>query len=413
MTLTAIASLLVATLGGAAIGVERQWSGHATGERARFGGVRTFTLLGGLAGLCGWLTLGGFLAIAVVLLAAAAAVIAISYAVASRRDIDATTEVAAIVVLAAGTIAGAGHMALSSAVLAATALLLVEKSRLHTLVARIDDASLRASARFAALACILLPLLPEGPYGPFAAIRPRELWAIVLFLSGLSFAGWIARRLAGAHQGTILSALLGGVISSTSVTLRLARDSRAAQAPLRSLAAGAVGASTVMLVRVAVVCAVLNPSLAATLPRYLTLPFAIGAAIVWVLWISSTPAAAGDGENGSPLQLGSALQMAGLFQLVLFLILAVQATWGAQALVTTSVFVGLTDLDALTLSLARGAAPLGDLRPVTLALVAGIISNTLLKLSVAIVVGRGAFRLITAAALGAMTCAMAGALVLV
>jgi uncharacterized membrane protein (DUF4010 family) len=179
----------VATLGGAAIGLERQWSGHASGPQARFGGIRTFTLLGGLGGLAGWLALGDLLPLAVVLLASAAAVVVAAYAAASRVDVDGTTEVAAIVVLAAGTLAGAGYVALGSAVVAATAVLLVEKTRLHALATRIDDATLRASARFAALACIILPLLPPGPYGPFDAIRPRELWALVLFFSGLSFVG--------------------------------------------------------------------------------------------------------------------------------------------------------------------------------------------------------------------------------
>ena len=123
--------------------------------------------------------------------------------------------VAVRIALAAGTLSGAGYLTLASAVIAATALLLLEKTRLHALVARIDDEPLRASARFAAMACIILPLLPVGPYGPLDAVRPRELWALVLFFSGLSYLGWIARRFVGPHQGAIVSGLLGGIISST------------------------------------------------------------------------------------------------------------------------------------------------------------------------------------------------------
>ena len=134
MALTSLAGLLVATLGGAAIGLERQWSGHASGPHARLGGIRTFTMLGGLAGLAGWLALGELRFLAVALLGGAAALVVIGYATAARTDIDATTEVAALVVLAAGTLAGAGQLALASAVIAATALLLLEKTRLHALV---------------------------------------------------------------------------------------------------------------------------------------------------------------------------------------------------------------------------------------------------------------------------------------
>jgi uncharacterized membrane protein (DUF4010 family) len=411
MDMTVGAGLAAATLGGAAIGLERQWSGHASGPQARFGGIRTFTLLGGLGGLAGWLSLGGLLPVAVVLLAGAAALIVAAYAAASRVDVDGTTEVAAIVVLAAGTLSGAGQIVLGSAVVAATVLLLLEKTRLHALVGHIDDAALRASARFAALACVVLPLLPQGPYGPLDAVRPRELWSLVLFFSGLSFMGWIARRVVGPHQGVILSGLLGGIISSTSVTLTFARDSRQPNAPRLALAAGVISACTVMLLRVTLACAVLNPALAAMLPPYIGLAFVIGVGAVFVVWRANPSASHDSAALESPLRLWAALQLTALFQVVLFVILFVQVRWGAQALVATSAFVGLTDLDALTLSLARSTPSSGDLSTTAVALVAGILANTCLKLVVAVVAGRGSFRTTTAAALGAMAVVLAVALI--
>jgi uncharacterized membrane protein (DUF4010 family) len=328
-------------------------------------------------------------------------------------DIDGTTEVAALVARAAGTLSGFGQLALGSAVVAATALLLLEKTRLHALVKRIDDAALRASVRFAALACVVLPLLPQGPYGPLGAIRPRELWSLVLFFSGLSFLGWIARRLVGNQQGVILSGLLGGIVSSTSVSLIFARESRASDAPRLALAAGAIGACTVMLLRVTLACLVLNPALAAALPGYAAPAFMIGVAAVLAAWrFNSQVSHESAGGLDSPLQLKAALQMTALFQVVLFVILFVQARWGAQALVATSAFVGLTDLDALTLSLARSTQTSGDVQDAVIALTAGILANTCLKLGVALVVGRGAFRVATVAALGAMALALGGALIL-
>jgi len=404
--LTTGAGLAAATLGGAAIGLERQWSGHASGPQARFGGVRTFTMLGGLGGLAGWLSTIGLLPLAVVLLGGSVALIVAAYVAASRVDVDGTTEVAAIVVLAAGALSGSGQVALASAVVAATVVLLLEKTRLHALVTHIDDAALRASARFAALACVILPLLPEGPYGPFGAVRPRELWSLVLFFSGLSFIGWIARRVVGPQQGVILSGLLGGIISSTSVSLIFARESRANDAPRLALAAGAIGACTVMLLRVTLACAVLNPALAAALPRYAAPAFVIGVAAVLAAWRVNAPASHHSAALDSPLQLRAALQMTVLFQAVLFVILFVQGRWGSGALVTTSAFVGLTDLDALTLSLARSAPVSGDISTTAVALVVGILANTCLKLLVALVVGRGSFRTATVAALGAMALAL-------
>src|SRR6187397_2212997 len=122
--------MLAAALGGAAVGVERQWSGHASGPGSRFAGVRTFTLIGGLAGVVGRLWVGGYEAPALVLLASAAALVLVGYAAASRHEIGATTEVAALVVLAAGFLAGTGQLAYASGIVALTTLVLFEKGRL-------------------------------------------------------------------------------------------------------------------------------------------------------------------------------------------------------------------------------------------------------------------------------------------
>src|SRR6185295_16022867 len=117
--------------------------------------------------------------IATVLVAGAAALIVAAYAAASATDVDATTEVGALVVVAAGVVAGLGYLALASGMTATTCLILLEKTRLHSLVRRLDDESLRAAARFAVMATVVLPLLPTGPYGPWDTVRPRTLWILV------------------------------------------------------------------------------------------------------------------------------------------------------------------------------------------------------------------------------------------
>jgi uncharacterized membrane protein (DUF4010 family) len=166
-------------------------------------------MLGALGGFTGWPWTAGVTAPAVILFAGAVTIVVAGYLAASRQDIDGTTEVAALVVLAAGVIAGTGSVRLASGIIALVTLLLVEKSRLHALVQRIDDVGLRAGVRFAVMALVVLPLLPEGPYGPLGGIRPRELWALVLFFSGLSFAGYVARRLVSPGHGYFVTGLLG------------------------------------------------------------------------------------------------------------------------------------------------------------------------------------------------------------
>jgi uncharacterized membrane protein (DUF4010 family) len=207
-----VIGIAIAALGGAAVGLEREWSGHAGGVEAHFAGIRTFTLLGGMAGVAGWFWTFGFQAVAIVLLAGATALVVAAYVAASQRDVDGTTEVAALVVLSAGVLAGTGYLvlaSLASAIVAITTLLLVEKSWLHAMIARIDDAGLRAGVRFAVMAVVILPLLPDGPYGPFGGVRPRQLWLFVLLFSGLSFIGYVARRFVGSERGFPVSGLLG------------------------------------------------------------------------------------------------------------------------------------------------------------------------------------------------------------
>jgi uncharacterized membrane protein (DUF4010 family) len=281
MNASDIVALLIAALGGAAVGLERQWSGHADGPAARFAGIRTFTMLGAVAGFSGWLWTAGVTAPTAILFAGAVTVVVAEYVAGSRKNVDGTTEVAALVVLAAGVLAGMGSIRLASGITALVTLLLVEKSRLHALVRRIDDVGLRSGVRFAVMALVVLPLLPEGPYGLLGGIRPRELWALVLFFSGLSFAGYVARRVVGPGHGDLVTGLLGGILSSTNLTFTFARTSGTDPITDRALAFGAVAANAMLYPRVLVATAILNPAVVPPLVLYLVPP-ALVATIVAV-----------------------------------------------------------------------------------------------------------------------------------
>jgi uncharacterized membrane protein (DUF4010 family) len=404
--------LLIAALSGAAVGIERQWSGHAAGPRARFGGVRTFTLIGGLGGLGGGLWTAGLTGPAVVTLAGATALIIAAYVAASAHDVDGTTEVAALVVLTSGVLAGSGAYRIASGIIALTCLLLVEKSRLHALVGRIDDVGLRAGVRFGVMALVILPLLPTGPFGPFGGIRPRELWALVLFFSGLSFLGYVARRALGSRQGLLVAGLLGGLVSSTNVTFTFARMSRVDPGAARALAFGALAANAILYPRVLVAIAVLNIALLPAAARYLALPalIAAGAVIVgaWRARAENAPPA----TVVNPLQLVAALQMAAVFQAMLMLVDVAGRVWGAAGVYGSAALLGLTDVDALTVSMSRGAAYAVSLEAAAVAIGIGVLSNTVLKLGLAAVLGSGRFRAITAGVLAMMAITAATVLIM-
>lgn len=405
------AGVIVAVLGGAAVGVERQHSGHATGPDARLGGIRTFTLLGTAAGIAGFLIQAGLPIPAAMLITGALALIVAGYVRASKRDIDATTEVAAVVVIGAGVLAGIGQLQLSAALTTLTVLLLAEKPRLHGFVARLDQPTMLAVARFAVMSAVILPLLPEAPFGPGPGIRLRDLWILVLMFSGLSFAGYLAQRVTGS-AGYPLTGLLGGLVSSTSVTLSFARLSPSRPDSAAALAAGAVAASTVLFGRVVVVAAILDRSVVPTLLRYLAPSFIVGLLAVALAFRSLRGAKAAPTRVRNPLQFRDALEMALLFQVVLFAVFYVRAWAGDAGLMASGFVLGLTDVDALTMSMTRSVASHVTIDLACRAIAIGIVANSLMKAAIAVALGAPRFKWQAGGSLLVMAAAGAAALML-
>ncbi len=178
--------------------------------------------------------------------------------------------------MASGLLAGVGAEAVASGITAVTLLLLVEKKQLHGVVSKIDRDEMRAGARFAVMAAVILPILPPGPDGPLGGIRPRQLWLFVLFFSGLSFLGYFARRTFGKNRGYAVAGTLGGLLSSTSVTLTFARLSQSAPEAGRALAAGTLGANVVLFPRVLIASTALAPALGLALWPSFVAPVVIG-----------------------------------------------------------------------------------------------------------------------------------------
>ena len=403
--------LAVAALAGLAVGVEREWTAKMRGLPERLAGVRTFLLLGVLGAIAAQLSLAGFAGAAFALAAGTAALVVVAYTTVARRgEVDATTEVAALVVTGAGAFAGFGWLALASGLSVATALVLLEKSRIHDLVFRIRSAELSAGMRFAVLALVVLPLLPQGPFGPAPGVKPREIWSLVLLFSGLSFASFIALRVAGPAKGYGVSGLLGGLISSTPVVLNFSRESAKSPQLGGVLALGVLAACSILYVRVLVLSTALNPDVGMAALRFALPPLAAGVALLLVFLRRLTGTAAGAAEPSNPLRFVSALTMALAFQAVLYLMHWVQGRFGAAGVFVSAALVGLTDADALTFSMAKlGRDP--SLVPVAArALGIGTLANTVFKLGLVATLGRGSFRRFALAGLGGLGAAGAAAL---
>lgn len=409
--LDAAARLAIAALVALGVGIEREWSGHAAGPHARFAGMRTFLLLGLVGGTAGLLVAQSEPVIGAVIAAGGMALAVAAYIMVVRRpnaEIDGTTEAAAVVVVGLGVLAGTGWLGLAAGAGAIVVLALREKTRLHWLVRRIDEEELRAALQFAAMALVVLPLLPAGPIWGDLAIRPRALWTVVLLFSGLNFAGFLARRAVGPERGYGIAGALGGLISSTAVTLTFARHSPAEPQFSRSLARGVVAACTVLVARILVLSAVLYAPVAVALAPLLVPQAIVGVAAVALLTHAKESKSADVARAPSnPLRLGTAIRMAVAFQVALTVLGFAHEWWGALGVYVSGALLGMTDMDALTYSMSR---PGSDVAPELAARViaVGLIANSVLKLGLSLVFGSPEFR--KAAALGLSALAGAGAL---
>ena len=389
--------LAVAALAGLAVGLEREWSGHATGPEARFAGVRTFFLLGAVGGIAGWLSTGPSPSLAVALIAVAGAFVVAAYVMASRRApeaIDGTTEAAAILILGVGIMAGRGSIQVASGLAAVMVLALGEKDTIRRFIGTIDAPEMRAALQFSVLALVVLPLLPARPYGPLDAIRPRMIWTVVLLFSAVNFAGYLARKALGDHRGDFLTGALGGLISSTAVTLAFARASRRHPERTDSLALGTLAACTVLVPRVTAIILALNAGFVGSAGLALVPVFLAGAAGSFLMRPKALAAGDDSAEETprNPLDLGQALRMAVAFQVVILGITFLQSRFGEIGVIGGAALAGLTDVDALTLSMARIAGGTDGAATAATGLVVGVVANTALKTGLAIGLGSPAYR---------------------
>ncbi len=215
----------------------------------------------------------------------------------------------------------------------------------------------------------------------------------------------------GPGQGYLAAGLIGGLASSTNATFTFARLSRVDPAIERAVAFGAVGANAVLYPRVLAATAVLNSALVPWLIPYLALPALVAALTAARGLRRSAAAGAPELPQDNPLHLRAAIQMAVLFQAVLMVVSFARETWGQSGVLTSAAVLGLTDVDALTVSMARGVAKTVSLQTAAMAIAVGVLANTAVKLGIALFFGSARFRTIVGGTLVLMIVTAAAALV--
>lgn len=383
-----LAPLALALAIGLLVGLERGWSARAAEAGTRVAGFRTFGLLGLAGGLAALLPLP----LAAILLAGGAALVVAGYVRASAEPHgrSATGALAGLLTLGLGWLAASGHGVEALAVAAVMTLVLASRGRLHQLLRGISEAEMEAVARFAIVALVILPVMPDRPMGPLDAWNPRQLWFVVVVVLGLSFLGYALARRLGPGKGLLVTAAVGALVSSTAVTAAYSRHLKASQAPAPALAAGIAIASAVMFARVLVLTGLLAPT---ALPALLlVLAPALLAQLVLAWWLvrqAGTSGPAGPVKLGNPLDFPPALALAAM---VAGLILASRwllARFGGLGIGVLLTLTGLADVDAAILTLSQ--LPAGAVAPSTagLLLALPVIGNSLWKAGLTLAIAGG------------------------
>jgi len=402
-----LTAIIVSACLGALVGLIRQWSDQTspTGE-VDLGGVRTYTfwaMLGAVAAFLGETHAPALLAVVVALVGLQQ--LASLFRMPATRQPGGTTFASALLTILVGALVFWGYRQSAVLVAATTMVMLGMKQTLHAWTRAFKLEDIRATLQFVAITGVILPLVPDRNYGPFDAFNPFSTWLMVILISGLGFVGYIAMRLLGARAGLLLTSLLGGLASSTASTLAFARRSKVEPALSTHYAMAVVTACSVMLPRVAITVSVLNPDLALTLIGPLALMTVPALAYGLWRWFAGRPAA-GSVEAPSltnPLSLATAIKFALLYALIGLLVkAATQLDLLQSGLIPLSFVSGLTDMDAISLSMA-GSQSTGQVPMLlaTKAVIVAAVGNSILKAGLAVGLGSPALRRDVALVLGA------------
>lgn len=371
---------------GALVGLERGFKLRGQQEGRRVAGVRTFSLMGLGAGVAGLISVRQPIAAGAIILGMLG-YLAIAYAPKLKAEGDVTSPIAAAATIAVAFLGGMGNIGLALACAAVIVLILAMREELHGFIGRLDEADVKALARFAVIALGVLPFLPNRAMGPYDAWNPSKLWWVVILVTGFSFMAYAANRIFGARKGTIATALLGGAYSSTAVTQSLAqrlgsKDAGGAEA------AGIALASAVMYLRVIGLVAILAPR---TLSAFLVL-VAPAVIVAWAAgWWLYRRAASCDGPSppGNPIALVPALTFLLFIAGAAVIARWAQGRFGEEGIAILLLIMGSMDVDAAIVT-AGGLPPQAiSAELAALALCGTIFANMAVKLGVTLAYARG------------------------
>jgi uncharacterized membrane protein (DUF4010 family) len=294
---------------------------------------------------------------------------------------------------ALGAYAVMGDMHAAAALAVGATIILALREPIHGWVEKLTWPELRSALVLLAMSFIALPIVPDDPIGPFGGVNPREVWSIAIVLAAVSFVGYAAAKCFGAGLGVLLAGAAGGLASSTAVTVTNARRAASQEGSPRLLAAGVAVASAIMFLRVGAIVLAINASLLAMLapPLLAAAAVAAGYAMVAVYGRRSEGPQGPELNFRNPFAFWTVVGFA-LFLGLVILVGRVAGEWlGAAGAIVSAAVVGVADVDAITVSLSRLTPQPLAVRDVSIAILAAVATNTISKVAIGGVIGRGRF----------------------
>lgn len=353
-----IRRLAVSLAIGLLVGAERHWRERDASPGRRTAGVRTFALIGLAGGIFAALAessgaLGGAVLMAMGLAALVAILLPFELREAEAENrFSATSLVAAVATYALGALAVTGQGVAAGAAAVAMVAVLAARESLHGLLSRVTWAEMRSAILLLSMTLLALPLVPDEPVRWLAGVNPHKAWLLAIMLAGISFLGYLAVKLGGERRGLMLAGAAGGLVTSTAVTLANAAASMQG-GPARGLAAGAMVAGAVSCLRTIVLAILVAPPVARLLwPALLAAAVTMGA-VALVLSLRGTTVDSTPRPPENPFEIASVLRMAALLTGVGVLAKLGAAWLGGAAVIVIAAVTGLTDVDAITLSVPQ------------------------------------------------------------
>lgn len=357
-------------------------------------GLRTFALvsmLGCLFALLGEKT-GGPWILAVGLLVIAGAMVASNFSAQQEEKYRGfTSEAAIIVTYGLGAAIWFGYSTLAVMLAITTTVLLYFKAELRQFSERMTPKDINSILQFAVLSLVILPILPSEDFGPYSAINPRQIWWMVVLISGLALSGYLALRIIGARHGAALLGIFGGLASSTATTLMFSRHARDHADLVRMAAIVILIANVMVMIRLGFVSSVVAPNL--VLPIAIVFACGIIPGVAMALYGWKILNAAGNlpmPEVKNPTELRTAISFGLLYAVVLLASAWLQDIAGNKGLYIVALASGLTDADASVLSTLRmfNLGKIPDSQAVT-AVTLALMANLIFKIGVVVSIGGG------------------------